>query len=659
MDPSLIPKVEIHNLVKCYNKKSGNRPAVNNFSFTFYQDQITALIGCNGSGKSTVIGLLIGLLQPTSGDCIIDGSSVVDEPIRARRSIGVCLQDNVLFDRLTVREHIAFFMRIKGARPSKASARRLAVEVGLGDFFLIRAGSLSGGNKRKLSLALALTGDPKFIVLDEVSAGMDPASRRACWSCLRRLRRDRVIVLVSHSMNEAELCGDRIAIMKDGALQASGSSLFLKNRFGLGYNLSLVLEQPQHSVGGSARDHAKTIRSESIPASIKTIGLRLVGFLENFIPEVQLVRTFGKEVTLRLPKGSESMFPGALEALDLNRKLLGIEAFGIENSSLEEVFLLLAEESDDSLSTHDTIGSTAVEADLPFRTIPSFLTTEHVHQTLPWIHQVILLYSKRFTVQKRDLKGILFSIVAPALLVGLVLLILTVDLDIAGSSIDMSPSTLDLKESSVIVGGGAALRSRLTARKEIAAEYVKLSSLLEDRNANLRFQHQVAILNSSDMSAYLLETSNNVTDGIRYGAFVLQDLINLTVVVDWPFFRSGIEESFNESLETLIDSQFNVTDEELQRAWYDLTGFTLDLRYETVSQLLRRLGVGCSLTRLTVFGLRFSFQNEIIEVLQSAIAFFVSSDEVMEVVPADKGRYMLNISTDASILHNSSSPHAV
>jgi ATP-binding cassette, subfamily A (ABC1), member 3 len=171
-DPSLIPRVEIRKLVKLYNKKSGNRPAVNNLSFTLYQDQITALLGSNGAGKSTIIGLLTGLIHPTSGDCFIDGSSIVNDTLRARRSIGICPQANVLFDRLTVREHIALFMRIKGTRPSKAEVQQRAIEVGLEEYFLTMAGSLSGGNKRKLSLALALCGDPNFLVLDEPTSGM-------------------------------------------------------------------------------------------------------------------------------------------------------------------------------------------------------------------------------------------------------------------------------------------------------------------------------------------------------------------------------------------------------------------------------------------------------------------------------------------------------
>jgi ABC-type multidrug transport system ATPase subunit len=198
-DPSLCPCVEIRNLVKCYSKKKGAIPAVNKFSFSLYQDQITALLGHNGAGyvhinqfflsyflaaccsltsfstcrKTTLVSILTGMIQPTEGDCIIDGYSIVDENLEARRSMSLCPQENILFERLTVFEHIAFFMRIKGCTsPTKAEVRSRAEEVGLAEFFYRRAAALSGGNKRKLCLAAAFCGDPKFLVLDEPTSGM-------------------------------------------------------------------------------------------------------------------------------------------------------------------------------------------------------------------------------------------------------------------------------------------------------------------------------------------------------------------------------------------------------------------------------------------------------------------------------------------------------
>ena len=178
-------------------------------SFLTLFDGLFGPLYSEGAGKSTCIGVLTGLLVPTSGDCVIGGKSIVHETWLARRSVGFCPQDSILYDRLTVREHISLYMQIKGICASEDEVRRRALEVGLEDFYLTRAGSLSNGNQRKLSFAIAFCGDPALIVCDEPTSGMDPASRRKCWDCLRQKRPGRVIVLVSHAMSEADLCSDR------------------------------------------------------------------------------------------------------------------------------------------------------------------------------------------------------------------------------------------------------------------------------------------------------------------------------------------------------------------------------------------------------------------------------------------------------------------
>ena len=114
-----------------------------------------------------------------------------------------------MYDNLTVREHIALYMNIKGADAADTEVRRRATEVGLERFYFSRAGTLSHGNKRKLSFAIAFCGDPTLIVCDEPTTGMSPDSKRLCWDALREKRRGRVIVLVSHAMSEADLCSDR------------------------------------------------------------------------------------------------------------------------------------------------------------------------------------------------------------------------------------------------------------------------------------------------------------------------------------------------------------------------------------------------------------------------------------------------------------------
>ena len=171
-DENTPPLVQIANLVKRYKGRTVN--AVDELNFTFNKNQITALLGHNGAGKSSLLGTLTGLLTPTSGDCYIDGMSIVNNTFQARQMIGFCPQDNVLYDRLSVYEHIEFYFRIKGKPATEEAVIALAREVGLGDFISVRSHALSGGNKRKLCLAMALSGDEKqkLLIFDEPTSGM-------------------------------------------------------------------------------------------------------------------------------------------------------------------------------------------------------------------------------------------------------------------------------------------------------------------------------------------------------------------------------------------------------------------------------------------------------------------------------------------------------
>lgn len=125
-----------------------------------------------GAGKSTCLGVLTGMIMPSDGDCLIGGRSIVREPRAMHHSLGYCPQDSVLFDKLTVSEHIRFFTGIKGMMVSNEDIRRRTQEVGLTEFYATSAESLSGGNQRKLSLAIAFCGDPQLLVLDEPTSGM-------------------------------------------------------------------------------------------------------------------------------------------------------------------------------------------------------------------------------------------------------------------------------------------------------------------------------------------------------------------------------------------------------------------------------------------------------------------------------------------------------
>ena len=236
--------VRVRNLRKTF----GDFRAVDGVSFDMVESEIFCLLGHNGAGKTTTISMLSGLTPPDRAAAGAPPAAAVygfdvgdaDAMRDLRRNLGVCPQHDILFQHLTLEEHVAFFGRLKGK--SKDAAERDAAALlrvfHLGDRSHHLGSELSGGQKRKLSVSIALSGHSKFVVLDEPTAGMDPVARREFWTLLRSVRLRRALLLTTHHMDEAEALGDRVAIMASGKVKADGSIDFLKKRFGSGYRLA-------------------------------------------------------------------------------------------------------------------------------------------------------------------------------------------------------------------------------------------------------------------------------------------------------------------------------------------------------------------------------------------------------------------------------------
>mmetsp|Transcript_117060 Transcript_117060/g.162751 ORF Transcript_117060/g.162751 Transcript_117060/m.162751 type:complete len:226 (+) Transcript_117060:1893-2570(+) len=217
-----------------------------------YEGQIFALLGHNGAGKTTTLSMISGLHAATAGKAEVFGKSVFDDLDSVRKFMGVCPQHDVLFDLLTPEEHLSLFYDFKGADPDpkvkKEEIKKILTDIGL---YYARdkcANTLSGGMKRKLSVGIAMCGNSKFVLLDEPTAGMDLSARRGLWEMLRSYRFGRIIILTTHYMDEADILGDRIGIMTAGQLVCLGSSLFLKQRYGVGYNLTLVKKSKEENL---------------------------------------------------------------------------------------------------------------------------------------------------------------------------------------------------------------------------------------------------------------------------------------------------------------------------------------------------------------------------------------------------------------------------
>jgi ATP-binding cassette subfamily A (ABC1) protein 3 len=167
-----------------------------------------------------------------------------------RQFMGVCPQHDVLFDLLTPEEHLDVFCDFKGVpkNEKKAQIDQIIKDIDLGGMRKSRAHELSGGNRRKLSIAIALIGDSKFILLDEPTAGIDLSGRRKMWDMLKKYKNGRIIILTTHYMDEADILGDRVGIMAHGQITCLGRSLFLKNRFGVGYRLNMVKKDKETNI---------------------------------------------------------------------------------------------------------------------------------------------------------------------------------------------------------------------------------------------------------------------------------------------------------------------------------------------------------------------------------------------------------------------------
>eukprot|EP00002_Diphylleia_rotans_P024252 TRINITY_DN477_c0_g2_i1.p1 TRINITY_DN477_c0_g2~~TRINITY_DN477_c0_g2_i1.p1 ORF type:complete len:1671 (+),score=364.81 TRINITY_DN477_c0_g2_i1:51-5063(+) len=409
--------IQIASLRKVYETTEQPKVAVDNLSLTMYEGQITALLGHNGAGKSTTISMLTGLYPPTDGDAFLNGKSIVADMTTIRRDLGVCPQHDILFDILTVYEHLCLYAGLKGVPKNKidSEVRKKIEEVGLVDKTNTYSMALSGGMKRKLSVAIALIGDSKIVILDEPTSGMDPYSRRATWKLLQDNKAGRTMILTTHFMDEADLLGDRIAIMSSGQLRCCGSSLFLKAKYGVGYNMTLVKDEKY--------DHEKTS-----------------SYIRSCVPQAAMISNVGAEVVFQLPMSSVERFPDMLEMIESQSALFGVRSYGISVTTLEEVFMRLAhnDHEDDETRKADakkkkeimqrrmSVSSTSKSQIAPMEMTSDGKTSAAAIQSNLFVfgNHFKAMFMKRYRVGSRDKRSILCQLFLPVvvIIVGMALL---------------------------------------------------------------------------------------------------------------------------------------------------------------------------------------------------------------------------------------------
>eukprot|EP00004_Rigifila_ramosa_P020544 TRINITY_DN5332_c0_g3_i1.p1 TRINITY_DN5332_c0_g3~~TRINITY_DN5332_c0_g3_i1.p1 ORF type:complete len:1669 (-),score=414.89 TRINITY_DN5332_c0_g3_i1:6-5012(-) len=372
--------------------------AVDGLSLSVFEGQILSLLGHNGAGKSTLINILTGMVEQTSGDARVYGKSLAEDITEIRKLIGYCPQQNVIWNDLSVYDHLYLFASIKGVPTGEIEGRstELLKLLGLSEKRHALANTLSGGMKRKLCLGMAFIGNPRLVFLDEPTSGLDPLSRHMVWDFLRKMKEERTIILTTHFMDEADVLGDRIAIMSKGKLRCAGTPSFLKNRFGIGYRLI--------SATPPTRNHDDVIRALSQSVS-------------SHIQGSELLSNVGREAIFLLPLDQTPHFPALFQDLEQAQSDLGI-SFAVSVTTLEEVFLRIADE-DGNQGYQNGVG------EKPEPEAKSLKTTAMIREMnnstkKSFFSQFNALFWKRIKVSLRDKRAITQLMLYPLALIFLV-----------------------------------------------------------------------------------------------------------------------------------------------------------------------------------------------------------------------------------------------
>ncbi|KAL8973521.1 MAG: hypothetical protein Q9197_002231 [Variospora fuerteventurae] len=470
------------NIATKFGKRKETVTAVNHLDLVVPRGQIMVLLGSNGSGKSTTLDAIAGLNTVTSGGITVDGIG----------GLGVCPQRNVLWDQLTVYEHVYIFNRLKSAdKPSsKAEIEGLIKACDLDRKVGAQSRHLSGGQKRKLQLSMMFTGGSRVCCVDECSSGVDALARQKLWQILLAERGARTIVFTTHFLDEADLLSDQIAILSKGSLKALGSAVELKHRLGNGYRIH---------VHDNANNRAALDGLEGIPKKVM----------------------FG-QTTYTLPTSAA--------AADFVRSLerLGVDNYEITSPTIEEIFFNVAEEAEAAPigngvdvrrieSQGRSLGEEVEAKELEQSTYGEGLQLQN-GKRIGVLRQSFTLFRKRWTVFQRNYLPYAAALLIPIIAAGLVTLFLK-GFRIPGCAptdeIDRSEIDSLLTQSNYSIPIGPTSKIPADAVERIAATLPGAASRRNDPSF-------LSVLNSSihpidgtldDFNNYIRQNFANVTPG--------------------------------------------------------------------------------------------------------------------------------------------------
>ena len=301
--------IKVRNLTKIYRGIDSETKALDDVGFTVDRGEILLVIGPNGAGKSTLVNSVAGIIPVDSGEISIMNGRYTSDLTVVQDFIGLCFQENVFYNDLTVKENIEMFGKIRGVPDEKVQIfiDTICESMNLNKVLNQIAGSVSGGQKRKLSIALSILGDPPLIIMDEPIAGVDSMSRTEIWKTISALTESSVIV-TSHALEEGSALASRIMLVTHGEIPFIGSSENLKEKCNVGYLLTLIPHEEENGMNC------------------------IVDFITSVIPQALF-----DGVAFKIPECDE--ISTLLEKLEDNMKELGIESYSFVDEHLEDVVL--------------------------------------------------------------------------------------------------------------------------------------------------------------------------------------------------------------------------------------------------------------------------------------------------------------------------------
>lgn len=464
-----------------YFRPGDFRMALKSVSFALRRGEVSVLLGPNGSGKSTVMNIATSVISPDSGDVYICGYRASNE--ESRQNIGYCPQQNIIWEELTVKEHLTFYARMKGSRQVISDAVREALELtGMDQKADMKAGCLSGGEKRRLCMGIAVVGGSSVLFLDEPTAGLDVKGRREVATAIHRAREGRSVLLSTHLSEEADRLGDRLLVMNNGELSGEGSPEFLKTKTSAGHKLTCTMSSTSTADQGERQvaklmdfikenasfEHHHSTDSDAVQVIPK--GCKLLG-----------VERRGREVTFTIVASVEAAgLAPLLQKLEAHRETLHLERIAIGYSSVEDAFKHVVAEKQRkpeavsgcpyaavgeepvvaavaaSPTTEDgepTAATCVVEGEMSC--LEAGVTEEYVNSS-HFFRDFYTLFMKRLHYAKRDGRLVLFQVILPVAFLFLALFInLTRSARQPGITLDMTMYDDYKKGSDVFLSWGS------------------------------------------------------------------------------------------------------------------------------------------------------------------------------------------------------------